>query len=340
MRWTRLVERAASWSWAPAQPASGEDLGGGEHGERPVAQRGERLRLGEDAGSHRHLVAPVPERLGVEVSACDLVGRRARAGVRPGEQPGQTETGEGGQQRQAAAHDGVLAGVGGDRGELVGAGAVQEHHAGDLLGVPGGVGHGVGAAGRVPDQHEGAGLAGRGEQGVQVLGGGHAVLGVLASFAPALSGAVVGADPGGVGRPGRDPGPGGGDLAQAVEEHDGGAAVAAAVQVQPVAADLVALAGGGVGALVADAPRCSRRWRPRTRGPGRRRPGGAASVRRRSRTGATWTNIHTASASTTGGHTQLSRVMASYPGCEHHQRTPVAPMAAAGTTAQRCGRVV
>ena len=53
-----------------------------------------------------------------------------------------------------------------------------------------------------------------------------------------------------------------------------------------------------------------------------------------------WTNIHTASASTTGGHTQLSRVMASLPGVKASSARPVAPMAAAGTNAQRCGRFV
>ena len=165
-----------------------------------------------------------------------------------GQQPAQAEAGQGGQQRDAAAHDGVLAGVGGDRGELLGAGAVQQHHAGDLLGVPGGVGHRVRAAGGVSDQDEGAGLAGCGEQRVQVRRGLEAVLGVGGVLAPALPGAVVGAHPGGLGDLADDPAPGGGDLGEAVEEHDGGAAVAVAVQVQPVAVDVVRLAGGGEGA--------------------------------------------------------------------------------------------
>ena len=106
-------------------------------------------------------------------------------------------------------------------------------------------------AGRVSDEHERTGLAGSCQQGVQVLGSAHSVLRVLGVFAPALSGAVVGADPGGGADGAGDPGPGGGDLPQAVGEHDGGAAVSAAVQVQPVTIDLVALAGGGVGALIA-----------------------------------------------------------------------------------------
>ena len=54
----------------------------------------------------------------------------------------------------------------------------------------------------------------------------------------------------------------------------------------------------------------------------------------------TCANIHTAIASTTGGHTQLNRVIASYPGSITTSATPVAPIAAAGTNAQRCGRVV
>ena len=51
-------------------------------------------------------------------------------------------------------------------------------------------------------------------------------------------------------------------------------------------------------------------------------------------------NIHPAIASTKGGHTQLSRVMASCPGVSTTSAMPVAPMTTAGTKAQRCGRLV
>ena len=116
-----------------------------------------------------------------------------------GDQMAQAEAAQRRQQGVRAAHHGVLAGVGGHPGELLGAGAVQQHHAGDLLGVPGGVRHRVGAAGGVPDQHVRAVLAGLGEEGVQVLGRLDAVLGAGGVVAPALAGAVVGADPGGRG---------------------------------------------------------------------------------------------------------------------------------------------
>ena len=80
---------------------------------------------------------------------------------------------------------------------------VQQHQAGDLLGVAGGVRHRVGPAGGVPDQHVGAVLAGLGEERVQVLGRLDAVPGARGLVAPALSGTVVGADPGGRRRRGR-----------------------------------------------------------------------------------------------------------------------------------------
>ncbi len=84
------------------------------------------------------------------------------------------------------------------------------------------------------------------------MGGRHAVLGAARVLAPALPGTVVGADAGGGLDLGDDAGPRGGDLAQTVLEHDGGAALAAAVQVEPVAPDLIAGAGRGVAVLVAD----------------------------------------------------------------------------------------
>ena len=63
VRWTSLVESAASWSWAAAQPVVVERLGGGEDGQRTVAERGERLGLGEDLGDNGQLVTAVPGRL-------------------------------------------------------------------------------------------------------------------------------------------------------------------------------------------------------------------------------------------------------------------------------------
>ena len=49
----------------------------------------------------------------------------------------------------------------------------------------------------------------------------------------------------------------------------------------------------------------------------------------------TWRNIHAASASSSGGHTRFNAVMASLPGVKTSRAVPVAPMAPAGTTAQR-----
>ena len=42
----------------------------------------------------------------------------------------------------------------------------------------------------------------------------------------------------------------------------------------------------------------------------------------------------------TGGHTQASRAMASFPGVKASSAAPVVPMAAAGTKAQRWGLFV
>ena len=50
-----------------------------------------------------------------------------------------------------------------------------------------------------------------------------------------------------------------------------------------------------------------------------------------------WTNIHTVSATISGGHTQFSAVMVWLPGLKTTRAAPVAPMATAGTTAHRCG---
>ena len=88
---------------------------------------------------------------------------------------------------------------------------------------------------------------------MQVLGRLDAVPGAGGLLAPALSGAVVGADPGGLCDGAGDPRPGRGDSAEPVGEHDGGGTLAAAVQVQPVAANVVQLPRGGDGGLVAGA---------------------------------------------------------------------------------------
>ena len=123
---------------------------------------------------------------------------------------------------------------------------------GHLLWVLGGVRQGVRAADGVSDQDVGALFAGRGQQLVQVSGGGDAVLGgaqrrcsspvprgrrhTRASCCPTCS--VIRAQ-----------------LAEIspipLNSTTVGAAVAAAVQVQTVVAHLVGLAGGGVGVVVA-----------------------------------------------------------------------------------------
>ena len=153
--------------------------------------------------------------------------------------------------------------VAGDGGELVGAGAVEQHHAGDLLGVLVGVGHGVRAADGVPDQDVRARArrlppAGRAGPAAAV----DPVLGCSRVVAPSLAGAVVGADPGGGADPVDDAGPGRGELAEAVEEHDGGAALAAAVEVEVVVAHCVGRAGGGVGASANGSAVTARRSAP------------------------------------------------------------------------------
>ena len=116
--------------------------------------------------------------------------------------------------------------------------------------------------------------------------------------------------------------------------------MAVAVQVQPVAADVVGLAGGGVGALVA----AQRDVLVGGADGGERQDGDDGSEQPAAGTGR-WTGASgrtstPASASTTGGHTQLSQVMASYPGVNTSSAMPVAPIATAGTAAQRCGRLV
>ena len=171
-------------------------------------------------------------------------------------------------------------------------------------------------------------------------GGGHAVLGARDVVAPALPGAVVGADPGGGADRVGDPGPGGGELAEAVEEHDRGSAAAVAVQVQPVVAHLVGLAGGGVGALDREQRRRSRRWRRRTRRPGRPGPASAASGHGRSGRGASGRTSRPTSASIAGGHTQLSAVRVASCGEKTRRPAPVAVIATAGTAAHRWGWLV
>src|SRR3954447_6071527 len=106
----------------------------------------------------------------------------------------------------------------------------------ELLGVAGGLGHRVGTADRVPDEHVRAVLAGPDEQRVQIRGGLQAVRGVRRVVGPALSRAVVRADPGGVGDGRCDVAPGRGELTQPALQNDGRAARAGAVQVEPCGA--------------------------------------------------------------------------------------------------------
>ena len=103
-----------------------------------------------------------------------------------------------------------------------------------------------------PTRTYGAVLTGRGQQQVQILRGGHTVLRTAGLLAPPLTGAVVGTDPGRGADLVGDPGPGAGELAEAVEEHHRRATLTAAVEVQPVAGHLVGLARGGVRVVVAD----------------------------------------------------------------------------------------
>src|SRR3954454_15753824 len=159
-------------------------------------------------------------------------------------------------------------------------------------------------------QHVRPRLTGGGEQRVQIFRSGDAVLRVRGALAPPLSGAVVCAYAGALGHRAGDPSPGGGDLAHTVGENDGGTLAAVAVQVQPVAADVVELPRCCVGVLVADqrdvlvggadGAQCQDsddRGQQPTCGTG----GGTTHC----------VNIQTARTATTGGHTQLSRVMAS-----------------------------
>ena len=76
-----------------------------------------------------------------------------------------------------------------------GCGGVQQHQAGDLVGVLGGEGEDVEAAEGVTGQHVGPGNVGAVQQRVQVGGGLHGVLGTVGRVAPTFAGAVVHADP-------------------------------------------------------------------------------------------------------------------------------------------------
>jgi hypothetical protein len=102
---------------------------------------------------------------------------------------------------------------------LVWAGGVKQRHAGDLGRVLRGVGHGIGAAGRMPDEDERPVLAGAGKQGMQVPGGLSSVQRVGGFLAPALAGPVVGADTGGAGHGGDDARPRGGHPSGEYEHH-------------------------------------------------------------------------------------------------------------------------
>ena len=110
VRWTGLVESVGELVLGGIPAGVAEVVGGGQDGERPVVERVERLRLGEHVEDDRQLVTPVPGRARGRGECRDLVGRR-RGQVGGRQQVAQTETVQGGQQSEAAAHDGVLAGV-------------------------------------------------------------------------------------------------------------------------------------------------------------------------------------------------------------------------------------
>ena len=178
-----------------------------------VPESGEPLRLPEHLGQHRQLVAAVAggSRGGVHVvDGAGLVGGQVGAF----EQGPETEPRQGrhGRRRRDASWR-RCADSWGSR-ELVGAGAVEQHHPGHLVGVLVGVGQGVRAADGVPDQDEGAGLAGGLQQGVEVLGGRDGILRLGEVVAPPLAGTVVGADAGGWRCAVDDAGPRGRELAR------------------------------------------------------------------------------------------------------------------------------
>ena len=103
-------------------------------------------------------------------------------------------------------------------------GGVDQHHAGDLVGVAGGEGEHVEAAEGVAGQHVGSWHVSALQQRVQVGRDLGAVLGGVGGLAPAATGAVVDADPGVAGDGRGDPPEVRRHLAGARFEHDGGAA--------------------------------------------------------------------------------------------------------------------
>jgi hypothetical protein len=201
--------------------------------------------LGEDLADDGELVALVPSGLHRRGEGGDLLGSGGREVGGRRDQRTEADPAESGQESDAAPHRGELAGVSGHPGELVGARAVEQDQSGDMFGVTRGIGHRVGAASGVADQEVRAPLPGLAKQGVQVLGRLIAVERRCGVLAPTLSGAVVGADPGGLGDRASDPGPRGGDLTEPVGKHHGREAVATAVEVEPMAADVVELSRDG-----------------------------------------------------------------------------------------------
>ena len=138
----------------------------------------------------------MPRALAANACTCDAAGSgrldHADVGrIRPA--PSRVEAGE---HPETSAHHRLLGGEAGQVGELVRAHRVEQHHAGDLVGVLGGVGHDVRAAGGVADEHVGTRFVCTCEQCVEVGGDGEPVLWGVDVVAPALAGAVVGADPG------------------------------------------------------------------------------------------------------------------------------------------------
>ena len=119
---------------------------------------------------------------------------------------------------------------------VVGGGGVDEHHAGDLVGVPGCEGQGVEPAEGVAGDDVGAGDVRAVEQRVEVGGDRKGILGAAGVLAPPSAGPVVDADPRLVGDGLGDPAQVGGHLAAAGLDHDGGAAGPGAAQVKAVPA--------------------------------------------------------------------------------------------------------
>src|SRR4029078_3290107 len=131
-------------------------------------------------------------------------GRQSCVGERVLQASGSQVSGRGGQGGDAA--DGIVGiGVAGLGWAGLGCGGVEQHQAGDLVGVLGGEDLHVQSPERVAGQHIRPGNVGALEQRVQVGGDRGPVLRPVAGVAPAAASAVVDTDSGVLGDRGGDP---------------------------------------------------------------------------------------------------------------------------------------